>query len=336
MTVRRIPGIVLTTFILSHLAAGGEPVALRAENLVVNPSTGPVCYVTVKNLLARQWEGVLKVKFPEGWKVDATQKEVSVEAGRTERVPFSIEEATDLAANVYPFELTAEGTGGKVTRSQHVVCASAPYLKAEVDGETSEWKNSIPIAFDTKGKKTVVRTHWTKRYFYILVEVEEDEFTASDAVQFAFAPRGAKDAGDKSARWEYLATADGEGEGVCRVLLSPGDAMEIVKEARQPGNLPEAGKSAVAVKRNGRVTCWEISVSLRSMRPLRPTPGREFCFSVIVHDPGGTGLRDTGSAVGLPRSRRNHGAWCKWQGAKWPEKPPFDGKIEWGFCSSIH
>ena len=67
---------------------------------------------------------------------------------------------------------------------------------------------------------------------------------------------------------------------------------------------------------------------------IRAAPGREFCLSVLVHDGDGTGLRDWGRAAGLWPQQRNRLAWCLWQGAKWPKDPPFDNKIEWGFCSS--
>ena len=57
---------------------------------------------------------------------------------------------------------------------------------------------------------------------------------------------------------------------------------------------------------------------------------------LLVHDPDGTGLRDWGASAGLGPVERNRLAWCRWKGAVWPEAPPFDGKIEWGLCSSIH
>jgi hypothetical protein len=167
-----------------------------------------------------------------------------------------------------------------------------------------------------------VRTYWSRRYFFILVEADEDKLGPGDAVQFAFAER------DSTAdRWEYLVRGAGEDSGKCLLLVNPGE---------KPKKPEEAPRSDVAVKREKDKTIYEIKVSLTAMRALRPTPGREFCFSLLVHDPDGTGLRDIGSVMGLPESRRSKKAWCDWKGAKWPEKPPFDGKIEWGFCSSIH
>ena len=95
--------------------------------------------------------------------------------------------------------------------------------------------------------------------------------------------------------------------------------------------LPEA---QVGVARKDGVTYSECSIPFQALRAIRPEPGREFCFSVLVHDPDGTGLRDWGKSAGLWPSQRRRLAWCDWLGAAWPDDPPFDNKIEWGFCSS--
>jgi hypothetical protein len=67
---------------------------------------------------------------------------------------------------------------------------------------------------------------------------------------------------------------------------------------------------------------------------LRPSEGREFCFSVLVHDPDGTGIRDLGASAGLWPEQRSRLAWSVWSGAKWPEQLPYDSKTPWGMCSS--
>ncbi|KPK41912.1 MAG: hypothetical protein AMK72_14780, partial [Planctomycetes bacterium SM23_25] len=91
----------------------------------------------------------------------------------------------------------------------------------------------------------------------------------------------------------------------------------------------------VVTRRDG-VTYYECAIPMKAIPQIRPEPGREFCFSVLVHDPGGTGLRDWGEAAGLWPWQRSRLAWCAWQGATWPDDPPFDNKVEWGFCSSKH
>lgn len=93
--------------------------------------------------------------------------------------------------------------------------------------------------------------------------------------------------------------------------------------------------AVVQVVRNGKVTQYELALNLRAMRALRAAAGREYCFSLLVHDPTGTGLRDLGSLMTL-RPAESDLAWSNWRGASWPDKKPFTGKIEFGFCSSIH
>jgi len=83
------------------------------------------------------------------------------------------------------------------------------------------------------------------------------------------------------------------------------------------------------------VTYYECSIPFRLLRDrIRPSEGREFHLSVLVHDPGGTGIRDWGQAAGMGPPERNRLAWSLWQGAKWGDEPPFDNKTHWGLCSS--
>jgi hypothetical protein len=89
------------------------------------------------------------------------------------------------------------------------------------------------------------------------------------------------------------------------------------------------------VVRSGRITHYELALNLRAMPALRAAAGREYCFSLLVHDPTGTGLRDLGSIMTLPPAESDL-AWSNWKGADWPDKKPLDSKIEFGFCSSIH
>jgi hypothetical protein len=91
----------------------------------------------------------------------------------------------------------------------------------------------------------------------------------------------------------------------------------------------------VAISRREGVTYYECSIPFKLMRSeIRPSEGREFCLSLLVHDPDGTGLRDWGQAAGLPPSRRTWMAWSPWKGADWGEDPPLDNKVPWGLCSS--
>ena len=240
-----------------------------------------------------------------------------------------------------------DGAGGRISRKQNIVCASAPYFKPKIDGNIADWADSIPVTFVGNGKKTVIRTYWTKRLWSVCVEVEESKLGGYrknaeggmvDAVQFALAVGGAETGSkpdDKANRYEFL-IADCPGlfaKDKCFLLARPGEALGLSQEVRSLDGL-EFAEAAVVVKRKGKTTVYECSIPFSAMPQIRPDTGREICFSVLVHDPDDTGIRDWGKAAGLWQSQRNKYAWCSWQGVKWADPPPYDNKIEWGLCSS--
>jgi len=323
----------------------GEPVLLRAEALTVTPSTGPVTHVQVHNPNAATWRGTVSAEFPPGWKVNQAEQSVTVGPRQTARVAFAIERGVDAADNRYPVRLTAAGGGRTATREQTIVCASAPYYKPTIDGKLDDWADAIPATFVTAGKRTTISTYWSRRSFSLLVAVEEDALVqpsgngqaVSDAVQLSLAPHDAMTPETPSGtcrRYEFVLVPAGEG-GRCCARIRPGESASLAAEAR-----PLAGREVegaeLAVVRQGGLTYYECAIPLAAMPTLRPDPGREFCFSLLVHDPDGTGLRDWGAAAGLWPHQRSRLAWCDFPGAKWPDEPPFDNKIEWGFCSSKH
>lgn len=249
---------------------------VRAQNFIVNPSTGPVTHVVVQNTGDRNISGTLRVQFPDGWKVSPTERAVELKPGETKKVPFAIEKAADVAANSYPVRIQF----GELDVTQRVVCASAPYFKPTIDGDLAEWKDSNPITFVTAGKKTVVWTYWSGKQFSLAVEVEEDRLTGKRGVEFSLA------ASEEGKRYEFFVGADGKAEGL-----------------------------VTAVKRDGNITRYEIGVPFKAMPEMKPDAGREFLFSLTVHDPDGTGPRDIGAVMNpLPGQRQ----------------------FEFGFCSSIH
>jgi len=340
MKIRKIaiPCILVTfVYLCAGLAedAAKDPVALRAHNVVVPPATGPVSGLTVKNLLDAPYTGKVTLKLPDGWKADKTQFDVSLKPRETKQIAFAIEKGVDSKINAYPYKITAVGGGKTVVVDQKVICATTPYVKPKIDGDISEWLNdAVPVTLVYKGKKTIVRTFWNKRNFCLCVEVQEDKLVeGGDAIQFALASNKASTGNlpaDKTARYEFLAVG-----GKCYQLVKPGTPLG---NTQKPAPLPAAAvaKSVVAVKREKGITRYEISVPMRPMKKLRATVGREYRFSVLVHDPDGTGVRDLAeAATPLPGNRKKY-AWSKWKGAKWPEKPLLDSKIEWGFCTSIH
>jgi len=341
------------TWGLLGAAAGwaAEPVALRIENLTVPPSSGPVMGALVKNLSNAPYNGTVTLTPPDGWQLSPAERKVSIAPGETAEVPFSIVEGTNVAANAYPFTVTAASNGTTVTRRQTVFVATAPYFKPTIDGDPTDWNHAVPVRWETDGRATIVRTYWSRRRFALLVEVDEEKLVSRpesnaagpakfDAVQIAIAPEGAvtDDSPDQRAeRFEFLiAAAEGSDEGRCFQLAQPG--MKLAEAARPRALPPLACDDAdVAVSRRGTTTIYECSFSFRPMRDhIKPTEGREFCFSVLVHDAEGTGLRDLGVAANLWPQQRNPLGWSRFQGDSRGEQPPWDSKLNWGMCSSLY
>jgi len=337
----------LTLFLGAALSAlAGEPaVALRAESFTVPPATGPVFYVDVENRSGSPCQGTLAVRPPEGWQLHRAEQALSLGPNETKRVAFAIQKATNRDDNAYPVQVVATLGGSRVVREQTVVCASAPYFKPRIDGRAGDWDDAIPVTFAVKGRKTVVRTFWNRDEMAFLVEVDEARLVGYrkaaefDAVQIAVAPREARTGtkpAEEAARYEFLLVASGSfwSRDKCFLLAKPGVTLAATQERR--GLAPLQLKDAkLSVRRRRGVTAYECAIPLSAMPEIKATEGREFCLSFLVHDPDGTGVRDWGEAAGLWPWQRNRLAWSDWPGARW-QAAPFDGKVEWGFCSSKH
>ncbi|MHC5053350.1 MAG: DOMON domain-containing protein [Planctomycetota bacterium] len=358
MTKRNATAIAALSFVIATacgcgkkpgrvpISADGPPVAVRPENLVVLPATGPVTHVLVQNLHNDTYRGTVELVCPEGWRLDAAEKPVTIEPAALARVPFAIEKGVDSAENVYPLKVRATGGGQDISWDGTVRAATTPYFKPEIDGKLEDWKVSVPFEFGREGAKVSVGTYWSRRNFSLLVKVEEKEFKApaggavADAIQFAISPSGAQtplEPGGKAARHEFLVAFEedsGIGMGNCFRLMAPGDPVSAGREARPLGGSEVEG-AKVMVLSDGNVTFYECAIPFKALKGVRAEPGREYRFSLLVHDPDGTGLRDLGGAVGLWPWQRSRLAWSDWHGAKWPDEAPYDSKIEWGFCSSI-
>jgi len=330
-------------------AAAAEPIALRAETFLVPPSSGSVVHVVVENRHDNPYQGAISMKGLEGWRFSPAAREVSLAPGAAQRVPFTVQGAVRLSTNSYPVEVAATAGATSVVRKQHLACTSAPYFKPTIDGKPDEWKESIPVSFVTGGKKTVISTYWNRRQLAILVAVEEDKLVpytgdnaqqGFDAVHVAVAAAGTTTGTSPEAeatRWELLFVGAGQGSaGKCFQLATPGMKLS---EGQTPRPLEPLAydKAPVGVSREGATTYYECAIPWALMREqIEPIEGREFCLSVLVHDPDGTGVRDWGEAAGLWPWQRNRLAWCRFAGDKWNEQPPLDNKIPWGLCSSLY
>jgi len=347
-------------FLLALAAAGGMlagtvvaegPVTLRIESFVVAPAHTPSAVVVVMNHGQAAYQGVLKLEAPDGWQLSPTEQPVALGPGKSKRVRFLVKRGTINEANRYPLAASITGEGGTVSRRQDVVTASAPYFKPTIDGRTDDWNDAIPVTWTTGGKKTVVSTYWNRRQFSLFLAVEEDELRGFpeapgaegfDAVQVAISPEDATTGtspDDEAARYEFLFVSPGNATGEatggrCFLLAEPGMKLADGQKPRELASLA-FDDAEVATSRTGGITYYECSIPFRLMRDrIRPSEGREFRLSVLVHDPGGTGLRDWGQAAGLGECQRNRLAWSTWPGAQWDDKPPLDNKTPWGLCSS--
>jgi len=350
---RPVQLVLLIVLIVSGLcfASNGtglkNHILVRVENFTVPPATGPLTHILVRNLHDRPYTVTVQPKFPAGWQWAPENRTVTIEPNQVKRLPFTIEKAAGVKSNSYPIEITVFSGSDKMVYSQNIVCVSAPYFKPEIDGNFKDWSNAIPVTFTTAGKKTIVNTYWSKRYFYLYVQVEEDKLYSYkkkaaliDGVQFALASRNAVTASAaeaKAERYEFL-IVDSAGffaKDKCFYLINPDTALSVTQQRRSLEKL-ELKEAQVVVKRQGRTTHYECAIPFDVMPAIKPDVGREIAFSVLVHDPDGTGIRDWGKAAGLWPEQRNWFAWCSWEPMKWSTDPPYDSKLEWGLCSSKH
>ncbi|MCP4450638.1 MAG: hypothetical protein GY809_04200 [Planctomycetes bacterium] len=334
-TLRTARIVILLMSSITGAAENACPVRLRVHNFTVNPSTGPVSEMTATNLTNVPVRAELRAHYPAGWVVAPATQKLSLAPGESTVLSLAIEKAMDSIENIYPMTLDILVGEDHYTHTQHLVCASTPYYRPAIDGDLSEWNDAIPVSMTTRDKTTVVRSYWNKKQFCLGVDVQEDALTDHDALQFALAPGKSKTPTSheaKSTRYEFVVT--GREGGTCYQLLSPGDLLTQVSDARDLNAFP-AKDATVRVVRKGQITHYELALNLRAMRALRATAGREYCFSLLVHDPTGTGLRDLGSIMRLHPAESDL-AWSNWKGARWPLKKPLDNKVEFGFCSSIH
>jgi len=328
------------------LSVGAADLQIRPKNFIVTPSTGPVAEIIVRNNASAPYSGTVTPTYPDGWQVAPLAQPLKLAGGESKVLSFAVEKGLDRKANDYPVSIAANGYE---TLTAEVLCASTPFYKPKIDGKFDEWSDAIPVMFITNGKKTVVRSYWNKAQFCLAVEVEEDALTGladateasgADAIQFALSPGKSKTADSfdgSSVRYEFVVAASGsrwKGDK-CFKLMNSGDSLSVAAEARelQPLLLEEA---EVKVKRADGITRYELTVPMKPMKPLRATAGREYCFSLLVHDPDGTGVRDMGTVMNLNEATRIPQAWCNWKFAKWNGIVPFDNKVEFGFCSSVH
>lgn len=319
--------VALIVCVSQKSASADEPLRVRMENFVVTPSTGPVVNVHVQNRSAHAVSAVVRVRWPDGWKGAPAEQTVNVGPNATAKAAFTVEKAVDVAANRYTIVVEARAGDVTVTRTQQVVCATAPYLKPQVDGKLDDWKDAVPITFATAGKTTTAMTCWNRKQFCVAVRADQMK---AGTVQFALAP----EAGEKPGRYEFVVIApEQDGPAKCLLLTRPGDDLKLAGQSRALEGI-ECGDVQASATREGEATCFEIAVPVKLVPELQPTPGRPFRFSLLVHEAGD--LRDLGTVMNLWDDQRQPQSWSRWKGAAFGSTPPFDSNVEFGFSSSIH
>ena len=331
--------------LLAGGAAAGEAVLLRVETLTVPPSTRPLLHVLLRNAGAAPYQGTLAISGPEGWRLAPAERPVDVPPGQTARVPFTIEQGRNVAANRYAFQVTATAGGESTVQRLETCVASAPYFKPTIDGRPDEWQDAIPIDFPVRDRRTVVAGYWNRRQLSLLISVQEQQLVRYagadaakpfDAVQVALAPlepAAGADAAARAGRFEFLLAAGAEGAR-CFRLAEPATELPVTQQPR-PLEPLACSDVQLAVHREGDLTHYECAIPFRALAgQLEPAEGREFYLAVLVHDPDGTGLRDLGTAAGLWPEANDRQAWSRWPGAVWGDQPPRNSRVRWGFCTS--
>ena len=336
--------LLISALFLAAPGRAGEPPLVWVEAFTIPPAHSPIFHVAVKNPADEPLAGSMSVELPGAWTVVPETADLSLAPGETTRLTFDSEQGEYLASNRYPVEVTITARGETTTHRQVVFWAATPFFNPEIDGHIDDWKDAIPITFETAGKATTVATYWNRRRFSVMVAVEQDALRPPagagpfDAVQIALAADGAATGAspdDEAERFEFLLVAAGEGgEGTVYQLAEPGMELARAAEPRPLEGLAVEG-AELAVRHEAGVTYYECSIPFGPMRAaIRPSEGRAYQFSVLVHDPGGAGLRDLGQAVGLWPSRRNPLAWSRFPGDSFTDTPPYDSKTPWRFISS--
>lgn len=345
-SIRAITGLTVSVGLMGFLAAAAparaaEGLALRIASFTLAPPHKPQVVVRVKSFLPDRFDGVMRVEGPPAWRILPAQREISVAPGQAGRVVFDVEQGTLSPLNRYALAVTVEGAGKRFVHRQDVVVTSAPYLRPRIDGNTDDWKDAIAVDFVTADRKTTIATGWNRKTFCLLVSVEEERLTGwgqaphCDAVQVALAAEDApvpRAPENPVGRHEFLLVTDGQrGRGFR--LAEP--ATPLAKtQAERPLTSWELPEIDIAVSRSSGVTHYECAIPFKLLEGIRPGEGREFCLSLLVHDPEGTGLRDWGQGAGLWPWERSGAAWSRWPGAVWGREPPFDNRLPWGLCSS--
>ena len=142
--------------------------------------------------------GTLSITGPADWRIAPDSQPVELAAAAEKRFAFNIEKARNVEANVYPFTIQARVGDRLVRCEQSVFVASARIPRRPWMAGADEWQDAIPVSFVHQGKRTTISTFWSRKRFYLLVAVQEQQHVGytgadgqpGDAVQLAISSAG--------------------------------------------------------------------------------------------------------------------------------------------------
>ncbi len=321
---------------------------IRPKNFIVNPSTGPVHEVMVTNTTNKPFSGTIAITYGKGWTSTPKNHKITLKPHESKDISQAITKAVDYASNSYPVKVVVKNISGKEVFSKDFTtkCFSAPYYEVKIDGNLKEWKDSIPISFKTKGKNTKLRTYWDRDNFYIAVEVEEDKFMGTsdsktpDCIQISLSNKKAKSNEKSFSSNQFVAVGSNSmwsGNKVYNVI-SPSEQQRLFSIPNQMPNIVKNSQIDVDRDNDKKITTYEIAIPFSSIKGVKPTAGRGLNFSILVHDPDGTGIRELASVMNMPQLLNEKlSTWVSWYDTFFNStKAKYDDKVDFGFCSSLH
>jgi hypothetical protein len=110
-------GLLLAT-VNNNNTTSNTGILVRAENFIVPPSTGPLTHIRARNPAVKPCTVTIQPKFPDGWQWTPRHRTVTMEPNQVQRLPFTIEKASDVESNRYPV-LIRRSTGKTWSAQAH-------------------------------------------------------------------------------------------------------------------------------------------------------------------------------------------------------------------------
>ena len=133
---------------------GKRPVELLPHDFNTRlASTNATLTVGVHNCLNRSLTGILRVKTTADLTLAKPEQTVTLAAGETRTLAFTVAKASPNESNTYPCDFNFASDAGSAEWTESLTAAIAPKMKITVDGDLDDWK-AVPAvsAFASKDK----------------------------------------------------------------------------------------------------------------------------------------------------------------------------------------